>query len=184
MLLVDFVGHIEETDVGLNDWGTGMAFDGLDVVIQVNVLRSKVPVLVDFLVDFEVDVAEEAMVADGEELGSVAQSACLVQSHRVAKLDGIADDVVHLAHVESQLGAVLATECRAFRDGIVDLQLGRHFAIGLGRIGVHRRQAVGVRIINRWDEVDVEVILFARVHRLEAHVVDTFHLEDSAKAFL
>ena len=41
-----------------------------------------------------------------------------------------------------------------------------------------------VRIINRWDEVDVEVVLFRRVHRLEAHIVDTFHLQHSAETFL
>ena len=124
------------------------------------------------------------MVADGEELGGVTQGAWLIQSHRVAKADRIAHDVVHLTHVEGELGAILTAKSRAFRDGVVDLQLCRHLAIGLGRIGVHRRQAMCVRIVDGRDEVDVEVVLFARVHRLEAHIVGTLHLKNGAKAFL
>ena len=48
-----------------------MTFDGLDVVIQIDVLCGEVPVLADLLVDLEVDVAEETVVADGEELGGI-----------------------------------------------------------------------------------------------------------------
>ena len=161
-----------------------MAFDGLDVVIQVNVLRSEVPVRADLLVNLKIDVAEEAMVADGEEPGDIAQRASPVEHQLSIVHDGVADNIVHLTHVESELGAVFATESRTFRDGVVDLQLCSHLAVGLGRISVHRRQAVGVGIVDGRDEVDVEVVLLRRVHRLEAHVVDTFHLQHGAKAFL
>ena len=184
LFLVDFVRHIQETDVGFYGRRTSMTFDSLDVVIQIDVLRCDMPVLTDFLVNFEVNVAEKAVVADGKESGSVAQRTRSVNYHVSVIHHGIADDVVHLTHVEGQLGAIFSTKSGAFRNRIVDLQLRSHLAVGLGREGVHRRQAVGVRIINRWNEIDVKVVLQACVHRLEAHVVDTFHLQNGAEALL
>ena len=98
--------------------------------------------------------------------------------------DGVAHDVVHLTHVESQFCAVSSAEPSAFGDGVVYLELGCHFAIGLRGVGVHRRQAMCMGIVDRREEVDVVVVFHSREVRLEAHVVGAFHLKHHAQAFL
>ena len=184
MLFVDLIGHVKEADVRLYGRCTGMTLDGLDVVIQINVLSRYMPIAVDLLVDLKIDVAEETMVTDSEEFGSIAQRAPLVKHPLAVVQDGVTDDVVHLAHVKGQFCAVFSAEGRAFRDGVIHLELGCHFAVGLNRVCVHRWQAVGMGVVDGRDEVDVEVVLFGSVHRLEAHVIRPFHLQYSAKALL
>ena len=117
------------------------------------------PFGVDFLLDLEVQVTIEHAVADGEERGCVAFCSRLVEHIHAINVDGVALDVVHLAVVECQLGAVFSAECRVLRDGVVHLELHAHLAQRLCGIREHRRQTVGVGVVERWDETDVEVVL-------------------------
>lgn len=78
---VNFVSHIKETDIGMDIRYTYMAFDGLHVIQKIDVLGGNVPVLVDFLVDFKIDVAVEHMVANSKEWRFVAIRAFLFSTN-------------------------------------------------------------------------------------------------------
>ncbi len=184
VLFVNLVNHFAECEMSFNCLRSRMTFYGLHVVIQIDVHQGEVPVFADLLLDLEVEIAIEHLVSYGEERRGVTFGANKIYRRLAVCHYGVAFDVVHLAVVECELGAVFSAKSSLFRDGVVDLELYTHLAIRLCRIREHRRQAVSVGVVERRDETDVEVVLRRCSHRLETHIVHAFGLKHYAESLL